>query len=150
LVERGALDRRLLVRAACAAARCALPYVPDSEHRPLAAIETAERWTRGDATIEEVYTASANAGAYANIYADYAIDAAVSAANTVVNTYAATNAAHYAAVAAATHAAAHATRAADVYVAARSKMRQQTADAVRDVLTFDVMQDALAMLPIAS
>jgi len=55
--------RQDLVLAACDCARTALRYVPDGETRPLAAIETAERWTRGEATIAEVEAARAEAGA---------------------------------------------------------------------------------------
>ena len=72
LAARLDIDRKPLVLAACACARLALPYVPAGEQRPLAAIETAERWTRGEATIEQV-RAAADA-AYA-AYASYASDA---------------------------------------------------------------------------
>ena len=52
------IDRKVLVQAACACARLALPHVPESETRPLKAIETAEAWTRGEATIEDVRAAA--------------------------------------------------------------------------------------------
>jgi hypothetical protein len=58
------VDRRLLVRAACACARTALPHVPPGEDRPRLAIELAEAWCNGRATIVEVRTA-ANAAAAA-------------------------------------------------------------------------------------
>ena len=51
------IDRKVLVRAACACARLALPFVPADETRPLKAIEAAEAWTRGEATIEDVRAA---------------------------------------------------------------------------------------------
>ena len=68
------VDRRLLVRAACACARTALPHVPPGEDRPRLAIELAEAWCNGRATIVEVRTA-----AYA-AYAAYAADASYAAA----------------------------------------------------------------------
>src|ERR1017187_81406 len=39
-----AIDRKLLVLAACDCARTALQYVPAGEYRPRIAIETAEAW----------------------------------------------------------------------------------------------------------
>ena len=96
------VDRRLLVRAACACARTALPHVPPGEDRPRLAIELAEAWCNGRATIVEVHTAAAYAAAYA-AYADadaaYAANAAAYAAYAAA-AYAA-NAAAYAAYAAA-------------------------------------------------
>ena len=50
-------DRRTIVLAACACARDALRFVPSGETRPLAAIETAERWVRGEASIRDVRAA---------------------------------------------------------------------------------------------
>ena len=55
------IDRKVIVRTACACAREALRFVPDGEIRPKTAIETAERWCNGEATIEQVRTASAAA-----------------------------------------------------------------------------------------
>lgn len=46
-------EPRSLVLAAAACARTALDAVPPGDTRVLAAIETAERWARGDATAEE-------------------------------------------------------------------------------------------------
>ena len=72
--------RQELVLAACECARLALPYVPDGETRPLAAIETAEDWARGGkSTLEQVRNA-ANA-AYAATAAANAAFAAFAAAN---------------------------------------------------------------------
>jgi hypothetical protein len=96
-------DRRAIVAAACECARLALRFVPDGELRPAVAIETAERWTRGEATLAEVrhaadaaydaaaatYAAAANA-AYAAADAAYAAahaDSADSAANSAVAAY---------------------------------------------------------------
>ena len=72
--------RQELVLAACECARLVLPYVPDGETRPLAAIETAEDWARGGkSTLEQVRNA-ANA-AYAATAAANAAFAAFAAAN---------------------------------------------------------------------
>ena len=90
------IDRKLLVKAACACARLALPYLPSDELRPARAIETAERWIDGGATVEEVRNAAEAARATADAYADaaaasaYAADAtaaavAVAAAGTIYN-----------------------------------------------------------------
>ena len=80
LMCRGHMRREVIVLCACACARTALRYVPAGEERPLAAIETAERWCRGDATLDEVRAARRGA-AYAADYAAYAAaDAAAAAA----------------------------------------------------------------------
>jgi len=88
--EPGSDVRRPLVLAACACARLALPYVMKSELSPLAAIETTERWARGEAnapSLEDVRQAYAADAAYAAYAADaayaaaYAADAAASAAS---------------------------------------------------------------------
>lgn len=42
----------------CACARRSLKYVPNDENRPLIAIETAERWTRGEASLEDLRIAA--------------------------------------------------------------------------------------------
>ena len=66
-----------------ARARLSLVHVPAGEPRPLRAIETAERWARGKATIEEVraaYDAASAAARYAAYYyAAAAYDAAAAA-----------------------------------------------------------------------
>ena len=81
------LPRERLVWVACQIARTALVYVPAGEERPRAAIETAEAWTRGESTLEEVadvaYDASDAYDAYdaaASYDAADACDAARSAA----------------------------------------------------------------------
>jgi hypothetical protein len=70
--------------------------------RPLRAIETAEAWTRGEATIEEVrtaadaaytYDAASVSAAYAAYAAAVAVSAAVAYAASAVAAYAATPAA---------------------------------------------------------
>lgn len=103
--------RRKLVLCACACARLSLTHVPAGELRPLNAIETAEKWARGEAgvTMRHVLAAAAAATAYAayaasadadsyNAAAAYAADAAYNAAYTAP---ASTTAAAYAAYAAA-------------------------------------------------
>ena len=47
----GSEARKTLVLCACECARLALPYVTAGEKRPLAAIETAERWARDEAGV---------------------------------------------------------------------------------------------------
>src|SRR5690606_20229077 len=82
------VDRRLVVQAACKCARLALPHVPEGENRPLKAIEAAERWVAGLATIKEVRQAATDADAAAStafyaaraVFAAYAVCAAASAA----------------------------------------------------------------------
>jgi hypothetical protein len=78
IAARLGVDRRLVVLAACDCARLALPRIPVDEARPRLAIETAERWARGEATIEEVRAAASAADAYAT-YATYAACAAYAA-----------------------------------------------------------------------
>ena len=75
---RRGVDRKILVRAACACARTVLPYVPVGEDRPHRAIEMAERWCDGLATLQEVSAAaaySAAVDAYAAAYAAADADA---------------------------------------------------------------------------
>ena len=87
-------SRKPLVMAACECARLALPYLPAGEQRPLAAIETAEAWCRGDATLNQVraaasyaaYAYAAAAPAYA--YAAHVAAAAAAAAYAAYATYA--------------------------------------------------------------
>jgi hypothetical protein len=67
-----ALPRDRVVLTACACARTALKYVPEGEDRPRIAIETAERWARGEATIEEVRSADAADAAADAAHADAA------------------------------------------------------------------------------
>jgi hypothetical protein len=164
------LDRKLLVLAACACARTALVHVPPGEDRPLRAIETAERWARGEATEEEVgvavddayaaYAAAAAAyaaahaadAAYAAAYATaYATDAVHAAAHAAYAAYAAAHAAYAAAAAHAAHAtyaayaayaAAHAAYAA-AYAATRAASLRSQADLVRREIPVEVIVAAM-------
>ena len=124
------IDRKKLVLAACACARTALKYVPVGEDRPRIAIETAEAWTRGEATIEQVRTVThaAHAAAHAayTAHAAYVADAAAQAAHSA---YAA-DAATYAAYAVAAHSS----------LAAQKQM----ADIVREIIPFNVIKQAIA------
>jgi hypothetical protein len=51
-------QRKRLVYTACQCVRLALPCVAKGELRPITAIETAEAWTRGEATLEQVSNAA--------------------------------------------------------------------------------------------
>lgn len=72
--------RKKLVLCACACARTALPFVRAREERPLRCIKTAEKWARGEATIDEVREARRAAYAAAAAYADADAAAAYAAA----------------------------------------------------------------------
>ena len=110
--------RKRLVLAACECARQSLQYVTAGETRPLIAIETAEKWARGESgvTIEDVQSAAAASAAYASAYAAYAAASAAYAAYAVASAayaaYAATSAASAAYSTAYASAAAHAAYAA--------------------------------------
>ena len=69
-----------IVLIACDCAELSLKYVKEGEKRPKAAIETARRWARGKATIEEIGVARRDADAAAYAAADAATDAAYAAA----------------------------------------------------------------------
>ena len=83
LLTRGHVRREPLVIAACLCAREVLHLVPAGEERPLRAIETAEAWCRGEATLDEVRaarSAAADAGV-GGVDAAYAAYAAYAAAD---------------------------------------------------------------------
>jgi len=61
IAERHGAPESAVRLAACACARTALQYVPAGEDRPLRAIETAERFARGEATVEELDAAARGA-----------------------------------------------------------------------------------------
>jgi len=86
LLTRGHVRREPLVIAACLCAREVLHLVPAGEERPLRAIETAEAWCRGEATLDEVRAARSAAvdagvgvGGVDAAYAAYAAYAAADA-----------------------------------------------------------------------
>jgi hypothetical protein len=153
LAARVHLDRKLLVPAACACARQALDYIPDGEDRPRLAIETAEAWARGEATIEELrkaaaaasaaaaaaaaayaYASAANASAAANAAAAAAANVAAWAAVTAVAAWAG---AAYAAAANAAYANAPAA------AAARELALRRCAELVREHITWSDIEGAL-------
>ena len=113
-------SRKQIVLMACECARLSLKYVPKGEDRPRIAIETAEAWTRGEATLQQVRNAAsaayaAYAAAAAAAYAAYAAYAAASAAYAAYAYYA------YAAYASA----------AAAYASAAASALNQCADIVR-------------------
>jgi hypothetical protein len=112
LATKAGVDRKALVLVACGCARLSLVHVPSGEDRPRIAIETAERWARGDmtTTIDMIRAAYADADDAADdAYADanpaysaaYAADAAAYAAACAVTYFANAADAAYAADAAA-------------------------------------------------
>ena len=117
------VDRKMIALAACGCARSVLHLVPVGEDRPRIAIETAEAWAAGIATLAEVRAAADAAYAYAADAADAAAyaDAAYAA-------YAAAADAVYAAVAA--YAAAYASD-------ARRKSLAASADIVRQHIAWE-------------
>ena len=72
--------RKRLVLCTCECARLAIVHVPTGEDRPRIAVETAEAWARGQATIKQVIDAASAAGAASAAdsaaYAAYAADSA--------------------------------------------------------------------------
>ena len=122
--KRESLARKKVVLAVCQCARLALPYVRKGELRPLQAIETAEKWAKGDdsITLEELDAAGEAAWA-AGVAAREAARAAAWAA--VAAAVAAAGAAAWAAGAAARAAAWAAV------AAAREAALKQCADIVR-------------------
>ena len=135
-------DRKAVVLAACACARTALKYIPEGEERPRLAIETAEAWTRGEATIEQVRAAADAAYAYAYdaAAAAYAY-ASAAAASAAADDRAYGDAARDAAAAAAYADAAAAYAAYASYAADnRDKALAEMADIVRGIITVEMLE----------
>ena len=135
IIKEGNTDRKAIVHAACQCVRLVLPYCTDKQQRPLKAIETTEKWIRGEATSEEVKqagNAAWNAGFSASsagspvYYAAYA-SSAIGFAN-----YAA-HAANYAA-----HAAYYAACVVSSSETAKQAMQLQTADLVRSLIPIPI------------
>ena len=103
LAVRRGVDRKEIVWVACQCARLALKHVPEGEERSRLAVETAEAWTRGEVSDQEVRRAADTTyvAAYAAVYAAaaYAADADAADAATSAAIYAATYAAAAAAAA---------------------------------------------------
>lgn len=100
------VERKLIALVGCACARTALRYVPEWEHRPRIAIETAEAFVRDDAKLEQLQKATYDifrmpdeATACAVFSAKRACLYASSYALSSDNTYAAANAIYCAAAA---------------------------------------------------
>jgi hypothetical protein len=94
-------DRKTLVLCVCEIARTVLHLVPEGEDRPRIAIETAEAWARGDATVEQVKEAAAAAYAAYDAAYDAAFAAVAAGAGLALRADAAAAAAFAAAFAAA-------------------------------------------------
>jgi hypothetical protein len=92
--RKGWLTHQEVVWLACQCARTALRHIPKGEDRPRIAIETAERWTQGKASIKEVREAVS--AAYAAAHAAEAASAAYAASAAAHAAYA-VSAARYAA-----------------------------------------------------
>ena len=130
-------SRKEVVLAACACAETALQYILPGEDRPRNAIETARRWVRGEATMDEVRSAASDAyAAYAaasaaSSSAFYAAASAYAVFSAAASAYAVFSAASdaYAAYAAAAYA-----YASDVWWQSRSKALNECAEIVRRML----------------
>ena len=96
----GWLDRKAIVSIACDCAELALPYVNAGDGRPRLAIEITRAWIRGEATIDQVKNARADAAYAAYAAAAYAADAAAYIADAAAYAAAAADAAAHAAYAA--------------------------------------------------
>jgi len=85
-------SRKKLVLAACACARLSLDHIPAGEQRPLAAIDMAEAWARGQdgASLDDIRRTVAYAAATA---AASAAASATAAASAAASAYAAASAA---------------------------------------------------------
>ena len=129
----GSDSRKPLVLAACECARLSLHLVPAGEDRPRRAIETAEAWCRGEATLDQVRRAATAAATAAGWAAGWAAADAAAAAAADAAYAAAAAAADWApdAAAAAAADAAAAAVAAFVADAAFASTLKQCADIVR-------------------
>ncbi len=113
----------LLVAAACGCARLALRHIPPGETRPLKCIETAEAWTRGEATGAQV-----QAAAMAAYHSAYSGDDAAGCAAFAAWGAATEGRAAYAALSAVV---------AESSREARDAMHQQCAVVVREVIPYE-------------
>ena len=125
----GWATHKQIVSAACDCAELSLKYVEVGEERPRVAIETARKWVRGEATLEEVKKAARKADRSAYDAAHAASHAAAHAASHAASAaYAAAHAAAHAACAAYA-AAAHAAAAACAAYAAAAYAASHAASA---------------------
>ena len=130
VASKAGLERKVVCFAACQVARSVLHLVPSGEERPRIAIETAEAWCRGEATIGEVRSA-AHAAAPAAAHVAYAAAAAY-ADSAAYAAYAATRT---------TDAAEAAAYAADA--ASRERSLQASANIVRACISWGQVEAAL-------
>lgn len=79
LRRRGYLRRVVLVRYACACARSVLHLAPAGEERPRLAVEAVERWTRNEATFDDVLNAQADAWGARHVHSSCVAAAAATA-----------------------------------------------------------------------
>jgi hypothetical protein len=131
IAARLGVDRKLVVAAACACARLALPHVPAGEERPRIAIETAEAWCRGEATIEQVRASASSAAASASAYSAYSAAYSYSASASASSAADAVYSASFASSSASSADAASDFSAAD---ASRTETLRQCADICRRML----------------
>ncbi len=158
LVAAAGIARKIIAVPNCRIVRTVLYFVPDCEDRPRIAIETLERWVRGEATIEEVREASsaASSAVYAlsssNIAVYYAATATARAACAAMPTSTADDASAAVAATAAASSAANAAAiiyaadasANDVYSkAARDDALKEYAAIVRETITAEIIKSAL-------
>jgi len=88
------VDQKQAALIACVVAKTALKYVPAEELRPAKAIETVERFFRGEAGLDELHEAGIDANTAADCAADYAAkQAAKAVAYAAYAAYCVTNAA---------------------------------------------------------
>ena len=137
VASHGSPEHRQVVLAACACARTVLHLVPSGEDRPRVAIETAERWARGESgvTLEMVAAARVAAEAAAEAASGAAAWAASGAAavDDAASAAAVDDAASAAARAAARAAASAAARAA-AWAAAWEAAMKSMALIVREII----------------
>ena len=122
LAGRVEIDRKLLVLAACKCARTVLQYVPKSEEHLLKGFETAEAWCEGKATLEDVRRTS-----YVTAYATDATYSAAAAADVA-------------------YAVSYSADAADAASNAREKNQLETANLIREMISWDAISKATEKL----
>jgi len=135
LAGRVGVERRTVVLAACDCAEPALRYVPEGEERPRRALEITRAWCRGEATIEEVRAAAADA--------EFAYAASAYAASAAESSTAAYAASAAAAAANAESAATSAARAGDDAEGARRPSLSASAGFARARITWAMVEEAL-------
>ena len=139
MASRVGVERTALVLAAAACASSALDCLPESEQRPRNAVETAIRWARGEAEIDELRRAAAEAE-QAEV-PDPAVAVAIASAHAAAS---AADLPEHAAAAAANAAQAALLGVADcAMLSALSHAQQSCADRVREQIPFSAFQSVL-------